>query len=155
MATWPDLTEYHEALQYPERSLGDHGLQKAQIEKDRFGMPKPATGGNAVVYRATEGENVWAVRCFLRPISDHAERYAAISRHLGKNRAAHSTRFFYLADGLRIKGGTVPIVKMAWVQGQHLDRYVESLLGEPRELAALRERFRTLVKEVERAKFAH
>ena len=35
MATWPDLTEYHEALQYPERSLGDPELQKAQIEKDR------------------------------------------------------------------------------------------------------------------------
>ena len=69
MATWPDLTEYHEALQYPERSLGDPELQKAQIEKDRFGMPKPATGGNAVAYKATEGQNVWAVRCFLRPSS--------------------------------------------------------------------------------------
>ena len=155
MATWPDLTDYHEALQFPQRSLGDSELQRAQIDKDRFGMPKPATGGNAVVYKATEGQNVWAVRCFLRPISDHAERYAAISKHLQKNRAAHSTRFFYLADGLRIKGGTFPIVKMAWVQGQHLDRCAESLLGRPKELAGLREKFRTLVKEVEAAKFAH
>lgn len=155
MATWPDLTEYHEALQFPQRSLGDPGLQKAQIDKDRFGMPKPATGGNAVVYKATEGDNVWAVRCFLRPISDHAERYAAISKHLSKNRSAHSTEFVYLADGLRIKGGTFPIVKMAWVQGQHLDRCVEGLLDKPRELAALRERFRGLVKDIEKAKFAH
>jgi hypothetical protein len=155
MATWPDLTEYHEALQSPQRSLGDPGLQKAQIDKDRFGMPKPATGGNAVVYKATEGQNVWAVRCFLRPISDHAERYAAISKHLQKNRSAHSTEFVYLADGLRIKGGTFPIVKMAWVQGQHLDRCVEVLLDQPRELGALREKFRTLVKDIEQAKFAH
>src|SRR5437016_4298763 len=136
MATWPDLTEYHEALQYPERSLGDPELQKAQIEKDRFGMPKPATGGNAVAYKATEGQNVWAVRCFLRPISDHAERYAAISKHLQKNGAAHCTKFFYLADGLRIKGGTFPIVKMAWVQGPNLDRFVESVLDQPKGLAA-------------------
>jgi hypothetical protein len=155
MATWPDLTEYHEALQHPQRSLGDPELQRAQIEKDRFGMPKPATGGNAVVYKATEGQNVWAVRCFLRPISDHAERYAAISKHLGKNRSAHSTKFFYLADGLRIKGGAFPIVKMAWIQGPNLDRHVESLLDQPRELAALREKFRALVKDVEAAKFAH
>ena len=155
MATWPDLTEYHEALQSPQRSFGDPGLQKAQIDKDRFGMPKPATGGNAVVYKATEGQNVWAVRCFLRPISDHAERYAAISKHLQKNRSAHSTEFVYLADGLRIKGGTFPIVKMAWVQGQHLDRCVEGLLDQPRELGALREKFRTLVKDIEQAKFAH
>ena len=155
MATWPDLTEYHEALQHPQRSLGDSELQRAQIEKDRFGMPKPATGGNAVVYKATEGQNVWAVRCFLRPISDHAERYAAISKHLGKNPSAHGTKFFYLADGLRIKGGAFPIVKMAWVQGPNLDRYVESLLDQPKELAALREKFRALVKDVEAAKFAH
>jgi len=155
MATWPDLTEYHEALQFPQRSLGDPELQKAQIEKDRFGMPKPATGGNAVVYKATEGQNVWAVRCFLRPITDHAERYAAISKHLSKNRSAHSTEFVYLADGLRIKGGTFPIVKMAWVQGELLDRCVEGLLDKPRELAALRERFRGLVKDIEKAKFAH
>src|SRR5438874_6965634 len=155
MATWPDLTEYHEALQYPERSLGDPGLQKAQIEKDRFGMPKPATGGNAVAYKATEGQNVWAVRCFLRPISDHAERYAAISKHLQKNGAAHCTKFFYLADGLRIKGGTFPIVKMAWVQGPNLDRFVEGVLDKPRELAALREKFRALVRDIEVGKFAH
>ena len=155
MATWPDLTEYHEALQYPQRSLGDPGLQKAQIEKDRFGMPKPATGGNAVAYKATEGQNVWAVRCFLRPISDHAERYAAISKHLQKNGAAHCTKFFYLADGLRIKGGTFPIVKMAWVQGPNLDRFVEGVLDKPRELAALREKFRALVRDIEVGKFAH
>ncbi|OLC19919.1 MAG: hypothetical protein AUG04_04285 [Deltaproteobacteria bacterium 13_1_20CM_2_69_21] len=155
MATWPDLTEYHEAMQSPQRSLGDPELQKAQIDKDRFGMPKPATGGNAVVYKATVGQNAWAVRCFLRPISDHAERYAAISKHLQKNRSAHSTEFVYLADGLRIKGGTFPIVKMAWVQGLHLDRCVEGLLDKPRELAALREKFRTLVKDIEHAKFAH
>ena len=54
-------------------------LQKAQIEKDRFGMPKPATGGNAVVYKATEGQNVWAVRCFLP--ADHRSR-RALRRHL-------------------------------------------------------------------------
>ena len=32
MATWPDLTDYHEALQFPQRSLGDPELQKAQID---------------------------------------------------------------------------------------------------------------------------
>src|SRR5438270_1671610 len=155
MATWPDLTEYHEALQHPQRSLGDPELQRAEIEKDRFGMPKPATGGNAVVYKATQGQNVWAARSFMRTSSDHAERYADISKHLGKNSAAHSTKFFYLADGLRIKGGAFPIVRMAWVQGPNLDRFVESLLDQPKELAALREKFRTLVKDVEAAKFAH
>src|SRR2546428_1773499 len=142
-------------MQSPQRSLGDPELQKAQIDKDRFGMPKPATGGNAVAYKATEGQNAWAVRCFLRPISDHAGRYAAISKHLQKNGAAHCHKFFYLADGLRIKGGTFPIVKMAWVQGPNLDRFVEGVLDKPRELASLREKFRALMRDIEVGKFAH
>src|SRR5207237_10224341 len=40
-------------------------------------------------------------------------------------------------------------------QGQHLDRCVEGRLDKPRELAALREKCRTLVKDIEHAKFAH
>src|SRR5260370_11650039 len=128
MAAWAEATASHEATRLPERWFGDAEPKKAHSEKDRLGMPKPATGGNAVVYKATEGQNVWAVRCFLRPSSGHAERYAAISKHLQKNRSAHSTKFFYLADGLRIKGGAFPIVKMALVQAQHLDHFVESLL---------------------------
>ena len=33
MATWPDLTEYHEALQFPQRTLADAELQRAQIDR--------------------------------------------------------------------------------------------------------------------------
>lgn len=155
MPIWPDLTDYHEALQQPRRSFSDAALQDAVIEPDRFGMPKPATGGNAVVYKATHRKDVWAVRCFLRPITDHAERYDAISAHLAKAKAPYMTRFHYLRDGIRVKGTGFPMVKMEWVQGVLLDRYVEERLGKPRELAGLRERWRALVRDLERAKIAH
>src|SRR5205823_266576 len=39
MATWPDLTDYHEALQFPQRSLGDPELKKAQIAEGLLGDP--------------------------------------------------------------------------------------------------------------------
>ncbi len=155
MAVWPDLTEYHGAMQHPDRSLLDDELRRASIEQDRFGMPKPATGGNAVVYKASLRKDVWAVRCFLRPISDHAERYAAIARHLAKVRGEFATRFEYLEGGIRVKGERFPVVKMQWVQGQPLDRCVEAALGKPRELAALAERWRALVRDLEAAKVAH
>src|SRR2546430_8887035 len=80
MRAWRDLTEYHEAVQPPPKAFADPGLKGVTLELDRFGMPKPATGGNAVVYKANERggflifKKTWAIRCFLRPISDHAER---------------------------------------------------------------------------------
>ncbi|HYX90642.1 MAG TPA: protein kinase family protein [Myxococcaceae bacterium] len=155
MPVWPDLTEYHEALQHPARSFADPALQQARIEQDRFGMPQPATGANAVVYKAMEQKNVWAVRCFLRPISDHAERYAAISKHLQKAKAAHTTPFIYLNDGIRLNSSAYPVVKMAWVAGEHFDRHVEKQLANPKALASLRSKFRKLVQEIEDARFAH
>ena len=125
MGAWPDLTEYHEAVQHPLQAFADQGLKKASIELDRFGMPKPATGGNAVVYKATESRETWAIRCFLRPISDHAERYDAISKHLKKARLPYGTQFFFLRNGIQIRGAWFPVVKMEWVEGDLLHRYVE------------------------------
>src|SRR5207247_1056455 len=85
---------------------------------DRFGMPKPATGGNAVVYKAKEPgglltfRKTWAIRCFLRPISDHAERYEAISKHLRKVRLPYDVNFQFLKQGIQIRSNWFPIVKM-------------------------------------------
>src|SRR5260370_5341410 len=155
MATWPDLTEYHEALQHPPKSFADAGLKQAKIELDRFGMPKPATGGNAVVYKASERAETWAVRCFLRPISDHAERYAAISRHLEKARLSYGARFLFLKDGILGRGNWFPVVKMAWVDGDLFHRYIEDHLKQPAVLAGLRGKWRTLVRELEAARLAH
>src|SRR5229473_6967770 len=75
MGAWPDLTEYHEAVQHPEKAFADSGLKAVDLELDQFGMPKPATGANAVVYKGTKPggffsfRKTWAIRCFLRPIS--------------------------------------------------------------------------------------
>src|SRR5437879_8168292 len=99
MRAWPDLTEYHEAVQHPPKAFADPGLKAVTLELDRFGMPKPATGGNAVVYKGNEPgglltfKKTWAIRCFLRPISDHAERYEAISKHLRKVRLPYYVNF--------------------------------------------------------------
>src|ERR671934_262849 len=36
MGAWPDLTEYHEAVQHPPKAFADRGLQAVTIELDRF-----------------------------------------------------------------------------------------------------------------------
>src|SRR5207245_11519240 len=109
MGAWPDLTEYHEAVQHPQSVFADPGLKAVTLELDRFGMPKPATGANAVVYKANEPggffsfNKTWAIRCFLRPISDHAERYQAISKHLRKVRLPSDVSFQFRTHGTQIR----------------------------------------------------
>ncbi|MDQ3997353.1 MAG: hypothetical protein M3303_10090 [Gemmatimonadota bacterium] len=161
MGAWPDLTEYHEAVQHPQKAFADPGLKAVSLALDGFGMPKPATGGNAVVYKAHEPggflsfKKTWAIRCFLRPISDHAERYEAISKHLGKVRLPYDVNFQFLKQGIQIRSNWFPIVKMQWAKGDLLHSYIEKHLGYPALLAALREKWVTLVRHLEAAQVAH
>ena len=161
MGAWPDLTEYHEAVQHPQKAFTDPGLRAVTLELDRFGMPKPATGGNAVVYKAKEPggfltfTKTWAIRCFLRPISDHAERYEAISKHLRKVRLPYDVNFQFLKQGIQIRSNWFPIVKMQWAKGDLLHSYVERHLGDWALLSALREKWVTLVRHLEGAQVAH
>src|SRR5919198_3192171 len=161
MGAWPDLTEYHEAVQPPPKAFADPGLKAVTLELDQFGMPKPATGGNAVVYKGKEPggflsfKKTWAIRCFLRPISDHAERYEAISKHLRKVRLPYDVDFQFLKEGIRIRSSWFPIVKMQWADGDLLHSHIEKHLRYPTSLAALREKWVTLVRDLEAAQVAH
>ena len=161
MGAWPDLTEYHEAVQHPPKAFADRGLKVVTLELDRFGMPKPATGGNAVVYKANKPggflsfKKTWAIRCFLRPISDHAERYEAISKHLRKVRLPYDVNFQFLKQGVQIRSHWFPIVKMQWADGDLLHSHIEKHLRDPASLAALRTKWVTLVSDLEAARVAH
>jgi hypothetical protein len=161
MGAWPDLTEYHEAVQHPQKAFADPGLKAVTLELDRFGMPKPATGGNAVVYKAKEPrrflsfKKTWAIRCFLRPISDHAERYEAISQRLRKVRLAYDVNFQFLKQGIHIRSNWFPIVKMQWADGDLLHSHIEKHLRYPASLAALRAKWVRLVRDLEAAQVAH
>jgi hypothetical protein len=161
MRAWPDLTEYHEAVQHPPRAFADPGLKVVTLELDRFGMPKPATGANAVVYKANEPgglltfKKTWAIRCFLRPISDHADRYEAISKQLRKVRLPYGVSFEFLKQGIQIRSNWFPIVKMQWAKGDLLHSHIEKHLGDPAALAALRAKWAILVRHLEAAQVAH
>src|SRR5262245_824668 len=161
MGAWPDLTEYHEAVQHPPKAFADSGLQAVTLELDRFGMPKPATGGNAVVYKGHQPggflsfKKTWAIRCFLRPISDHAERYEAISKHLHKVRLPYDVNFQFLKQGIQIRSNWFPIVKMQWAEGDLLHSHIEKYTHPRASLAALREKWLMLVRDHEAAQLAH
>ncbi len=161
MGAWPDLTEYHEAVQHPQKAFADSGLKAVALELDRFGMPKPATGANAVVYKGTKPggffsfRKTWAIRCFLRPISDHAERYEAISRHLHKVSLRYDVDFRFLKQGIQIGSKWFPIVKMQWAEGDLLHSHIEKQLRFPWVLATLRAKWVNLVRDLEAARVAH
>ncbi len=122
--SWPSPQDYNEALQNPDFSFNDPELRRCVPETDALGFPRPTSGAFASVYRVECGECSYAVRCFFRGIQDQKERYAHISQYIASDDLPYTVKFEYQERGIRIGGSWFPIVKMDWVAGETLDKYV-------------------------------
>lgn len=152
---WPGMVEYSAAVQSQRTSFPSPELQSAKVVTNKLGLPKVAAGAFAIVYQLEAGRDTWAIRCFTRDVGDLQERYAAIAEHLRKAKLSRFVPFDYLSDGIRVGGKTYPIMKMQWVEGVPLNRYVEQHLGDPKRLLALAGQFGDLAADLEKAKVGH
>jgi hypothetical protein len=152
---WPTPQEYNEAIQSPASCFEDIDLQRGTPELTRLGLPRPITGNFASVYRIHSPGHDWAVRCFWREFADLQTRYAAISAHLAASRLPYTVPFQYLERGILVKGRWYPVVKMEWVEGELLDRYVEGHLGDQAALHALATSWKEMCSALEAARIAH
>ena len=153
--SWPTPQDYQEAMQNPRTFLADSELQKGHAEEDQLGLPRPISGGFASVYKVKCPNQTWAVRCFLKQYLDQQQRYDAISKQLIVSKFPFATHFHFLKTGIRVQGEWYPIMKMEWVQGESLIRFVECNLGSPEKLLALGNDIVEISRVLNRAGVAH
>jgi len=155
VVAWPNPNEYAEALQNPRAAFKDADLVKTQVRTNKLGLPRPISGNFATVFEVTGGGKRWAVRCFLREVTNQQQRYAAISAHLQRNPLGCIVPFVYLAEGIQVRGQWYPILKMQWATEARLDTYIEDHLDEPEVLARLAEEWFELSGVLRRAQMVH
>lgn len=63
--------------------------------------------------------------------------------------------FRYLDEGVRIVGGWYPIMKLRWIEGQSLNRFVAQSLGQPKLLDQLFDLWVKLAARLRTAGIAH
>jgi hypothetical protein len=153
--SWPTMSDYQEAIQNPKNCFTDAELKIGTPALNALGLPQPVTGGFCSVYQITSGKTRWAVRCFLHNIKDIRDRYHEISRYLKSKRLKQTVGFGYVPEGIRVRGAWHPVLKMEWVDGDNLDRWVEKHLKDPRALRKLAERWAELMDQLEKAKIGH
>ena len=153
--SWPTPQEYNEAIQNPHLNFADDELKSGIVQLNPLGLPQPATGAFASVYRVNCKDNDIAVRCFLQSISDQSFRYQRLADRL----AAHPSRLFvpfkYIERGLQVQGTWHPIVKMDWVHGKTLDAFVREQSKNAERMKDLLARFEDATKELSAAGIAH
>jgi hypothetical protein len=156
MASYPTPSDYQEAVQFPETAFADETLQDAEPRENMLGLPQPITGAYAAVFpMKTAAGTRWAAKCFLTEVADQQTRYAAIADHLATCALDATVEFDYQPSGIQVEGDTYPLLKMEWVDGTPLNRYVADHLDAPERLDALAAAWADLMGRLEDAEIAH
>ncbi len=156
--SWPTHLDYRDAMAAPALALVDPQLAQGTVRKTTMGLPRAATGGFASVYKVSNGQHSWAVRCFTNPVDPTLHRrYTEIGRALRTAGLPYTVEFDYQDRGIRVDGKPYPIVKMLWVDAQPLNTYVETLIGKRSvsELEALARAWKNLSERLSAAGLAH
>lgn len=156
MSEWPNPNDYTAAIQAPQVCFRNADLRLCGVEKHALTrMPKVWTGNFAQVYELRNGHVRWAVKCFTRSSTDLPRRYALISQAIGASRLPYFVEFKLLDGEMLVNGKRFPVVKMRWVDGLSLDKYVEANLFQPRSLLELASKILRMVADLEGKGLAH
>jgi len=152
---WPSRQDYREALQACDVAFLDPELKNATAVCDNLGMPRAFSGQNATVFQMRNGSRTWAVKCFAHEFADQQRRYTAVSTHLQKVRLPYTVAFQLLEQGVNVRGAWYPILKMEWVEGEPLKRFIERSLRDPVALRQMAARFLEMVKSLQAVGIGH
>lgn len=152
---WPSPQDYNEAVQTAEISFNDAELRNSTVELNQLELPRPISGHFASVYRMHCPSRDVAVRCFLHGISDHRKRYEIISDFCSNVDLPFTVGFDYIEEGIRIRQQWYPILKMEWIDGLTLNRYIESNLENREQLESLAVKFTEMINLLGEAGIAH
>lgn len=154
---WPINTDFTKAIQRPDLYLADSDLNKCQPKiNSRLKRPMSWSGNFAVVYQLSKSNSSWAVKCFTSPPEMDAEnRYTAISNHLSNQQLPWLVGFHYQTQEILIRSYYYPIVKMEWVEGKKIDRYISNNINNKTLLQNLFLQLEQLQQELRLIKIAH
>ena len=153
---WPQSHDFQDAVLNPKLSFADPDLRDAEVAKDAKGLPIPASGQFGIVYQmvAADGRR-WALKCFTADIPGRSERYKKISAHLRRCDLPFMVGFEYLDEGVFIQGAWYPVLKMDWVEGQTLNRFVGDWLDQPSPIKVLIEMWPKVAQRLREKEVTH
>jgi hypothetical protein len=153
---FPTGGEYQEAVQHPERCFSDPDLRSATCERMAMGLPKLISGNFASVFpMTTPSGHRYAVKCFTREVPNQLQRYMMIGRRLSELKPWWATDFQFLSDGIQVDTGRYPILRMNWVSGLTLTRWISKNINQPVALSSVAQRFDELVNDLAASGMAH
>lgn len=153
--SYPQITEYHEAIQHPAQAFVDPDLKQGSVAENNLGLPLVMSGGFALTYAVTTPRRKCAVRCFHREIPEIQQKYDATSKKLRSLAIGCFVDFDFQQSGINVRQKAFPIVRMDWVEGDTLGVWLDKNVNNPRALEKARVDFAVIARFLEREGIAH
>ena len=154
--TYPDQKQYLESIRSAEDNFDK--LSELRPVPGLRGEPYMSSGNYSVVFKMTDGAKEYAVKCFTREQAGRAEAYTKIMHCLAAVKSPYIVDMEYLDEELfvDVNGGTnYPVLKMEWVDGMPLNRYVKQNKDDRRCLRLLADTFCDMARWLLRQPIAH
>ncbi len=159
MSSYPTIEDYVAAAQDPEHAFRTPALRRAVFALHPvWGIPSPASGNAAVVFRATVDGADRALRFFIREDASDGVRYGALADHFATHGLLDCVAGVqWIDDAVELNGRSWPMVQMEWIEGRTLEVHVGDLAkhGDVGALSALAGNWRHQVRRLQDAGFAH
>ena len=152
---YPQITEYHEAVQHPQLAFVDPELKQGAVAENNLGLPLVMSGGFALTYAVTTARKKCAVRCFHREIPAIQQKYDAIAKKLRSLPNGYFVDFDFQQAGINVRQHTFPIVRMDWVEGDTLGIWLDKHIDDPRGLEKARVEFACIARFLAQKGIAH
>jgi hypothetical protein len=152
---YPQITEYHEAVQHPAQAFIDPDLKQGAVAENNLGLPLVMSGGFALTYAVTTPRRKCAVRCFHREIPAIQQKYEAISKKLRSLTNGCFVDFDFQQSGISVRQKIFPIVRMDWVEGDTLGVWLDKHFDDRRALEKARTDFAAIARLLEGKGIAH
>jgi hypothetical protein len=153
--SYPQITEYHEAVQHPAQAFVDPDLKQGAVAENNLGLPLVLSGGFALTYAVTTPRRKCAVRCFHREIPAIQQKYEATSKKLRSLTVGCFVDFDFQQSGINVRQRRFPIVRMDWVEGDTLGVWLDKHFDDKRALEKARSDFVDIARFLEREGIAH
>lgn len=157
---YPEISEYVDSIRHSEENFNQ--LRGLCAVTDEAGNPIMIKGNLGIVFKMLDKTNgkLYAIKCFLKDQNRREESYTKIMEELKFISSDFMTTVQYLnnelyVDTLKCDRKEFPIIKMNWIEGITLDRYVRENINNKYALDLLAFKFGIMASWIMNQEFAH
>jgi len=113
------------------------------------------SGSYAVVFKAKDHYNEFAIRCFISAEKENIDRYRNIDSYLKNLTASWITKIELLEGEINVGYQHYPVIKMDWVEGKLLNNFITQIIDNNSALTELQNEVVSVSKSLENLRVGH